>query len=527
MTGLFRTVAIVALAVVLVAGTFLSLSILNPGPGAQVVKTLDSFSVEAEGNQAAPQPEGELKPSHETPSVESGTLVQPVGAPRDLIASWIDGSIVLTWLAPPGGTVTHYTVTRTRWDRRAQVEWFTVDSPASRYIDNNVRDGVTYTYAVTSHGIGQTSPPAGVMVTKTGSTRLKAPQLVREGTENVPTRALPQELATPIFDPEAAYDIPTRYGATTEVQLADYLSGEVGEVAFSIGPCDGSSGDYYDSVTVKNGVLRLVSNARGYVHGQNTETSTVCTLTASTGTASEEREIHLYTVPDRTPPELFPGALTQVEIGSNEMGLRVEGAGSHLGYVRLGWRKPGGRPSFAVAWGVTDSTVLAIPGLEPETTYEVRAYLMTRQAFHLYSAGSSPSAGVLIAETAPHSKWVGNLPGGGLGKSQKLTIQTASPSLPPTPTPEPTLPPAPVITLRPPPTQEPDDHDTPETDNDDRDDTPDLDTPEQNTPTPDPVTPDPDTPEQNTPTPDTPTPDTPTPQTSETGSDEEDSDQSS
>ncbi len=542
MTGILRTVGIVTLAVALVAGAFLSVSVLAPEPGAQAVDTQDRSPAGVAVSQAPSPPEREPRPAETAAPADDGILVQPPGAPRDLIAAWVEDSIVLTWLAPAEGEVTHYTVTRTHWDDGAQVERSTVGGPATRYIDNDARGGVTtYTYTVTSHSGGQKSPPVGVMVTGTVPVPVEASELARQSAEEASAHALSQELeAAPIFDPDAGYEVFTKYGAATEIQLADYLSGGTGEAAFALKSCDGSSGDYYDSVTVSSGILEAVSNTRGHVHGQNTETATACTITGSTRTDSEDREFRLYTVPDRTPPGLLPGTLTLVEARATEADLRVSGAGSHLGYVRLAWRTGGGRPSFAVAQGVTDGMVLTIAGLEPETQYEVRAYLMTRQAFHMYSAGGP----------TPDSKWVGNLPGGGLGKSQGITILTPVQPAPPPPTPEPTPLQTPVITLRPTPSQEPEDQDTPETDNDgidtpvtpDTDDTNDTPTPDTPTPdTPTPVTPDtptpvtPDTPTPDTPTPvtpDTPTPDTPTPvtpdtPTPDTGSDEDDSDENS
>ena len=543
MVSKVRTVVMVMLAVALVMGTAFSASVLNPQSEGNTADAQDITLVGEERNQAptepmkeqkpavdAAEPEQEQKPAVDSvepdrgpgPSSDKGLLIQDPETPRELIAARGEGSIILSWLAPATGTASHYSVTRTHWDQGAMVESFTVDASSTRFVDRGVQAGMTYTYTVTSHGNGLVSPPTAVMVTPPEPD----PQ---------PARALAQEAATPqVFSPDASYDIFTRYGATTEVSLGDYLAPGAGEVTFSLKSCDGPSSDYYDSVAVENGSLVMVSNTLGHVHGQNTQTATACTVTGSSGTDSEDQEFRLYTVSDRTPQALPPGALALVEAKPTEADVRISLPGSSLGYVRLGWRKPGDRPTFAVAWGVTRDTVLTIPGLEAGTDYEVRAYPMTTQAFHLYSGGSSASAGVLVPDASPDSKWIRNLGSRGLGKGQTIMLRTnaAPPPPPPPPTPLPT-----TAVIRPLPTQEPeaeletdpdtdnDGFDTPETDNDGIDTptvTPDPDTDDDDTPTPEPDTPTPDEPEQNTPTPepdtptpepDTPTPDTPTPDT--------------
>ena len=533
MTSLMRTAGMVALAVVLVVGAVLSASVLTSQDQDPTASARTSIPAEAEEdlNPSAAEPREQplveaIEPqSGPGPSSDKALLVQDPETPRELIAARGEGSIILSWLAPAAGTASHYSVTRTHWNQGAMVESFTVDASSTRFVDRGVQADMTYTYTVTSHGNGLVSPPAAVMVTP----REPDPQ---------PARALAQEAVTPqIFSPDAGYDIFTRYGATTEVSLGDHLAPGAGEVTFSLKSCDGSSGDYYDSVTVSNGALVAVANTLGHVHGQNTQTATVCTVMVSDGANSKDQEFRLYTVADRTPQELPPGSLTLVEARPTEADVRISLPGSSLGYVRLGWRKPGDRPSFAVARGVTGDTMLTIPGLEARTDYEVRAYPTTIQAFHLYSGGSSASAGVLVPEASPDSKWISNLASGGLGKGQTIMLRTnAVPPPPPPPTPEPTPLPTPMA-IRPLPTQEPEEEletdpdtdndgfDTPETDNDGIDTptvTPDPDTddddtptpePEQNTPTPDTDTPTPDTPTPDTPTPDTPTPDTPTPDT--------------
>ena len=357
------------------------------------------------------------------------------------------------------------------------------------------------------------------------------------------------------FDAEEEYRVLTRYGNTSEIVLEDYLSQGVSGGNFSLQSCDSSRADYYDSADVETGSLVLGSNVLGHVHGTNTQTETVCTVRATGDGGSQDQEFRFYTVSDRTPSALLPGAITLEEARAGEVDIRLSLPGGSLGYVQIGWRKAGGQPSFALVHGATDGMVLTIPGLEPSASYEVRAYLMNAQAFDLYRESNTAAAGTLIQEGSPDAKWVSNLAGGGLGKSQSISIDTL-PVPTPTPTPEPTR--VPEATLAPTPRPTPDDDDdddddgvdtpltdndgvdtpltdndgvdTPLTDNDGVDtpltdndgvDTPltdnngiDTPTPTPLTPTPTPLTPDPLTPTPDTPTP--PTPDTPTPPTPDT-----------
>ena len=270
------------------------------------------------------------------------------------------------------------------------------------------------------------------------------------------------------FDTGANYRILTSYGSSTEIDLADFLGeGQTG-VSFSLHSCDDSRLDYYDSVVVNNGLLQLESNTLGQVHGTNTDSETVCSVTATGDDGSESREFSLYTVSDRTPQALQPGAVTLSEARSGEIDIQIALPGTSLGYVRVGWRKSGGQPSFGVVYGATDGMVLTIPGLEASTDYEIRAYLMTAQAFDLYRASNTGSPGTLIQEGNPEAKWVSNLSGGGVGKSETLSVSTL-----PEPDPSPVPSPSPEATLAPTPRPTPDDDDedddgvdTPETDND-------------------------------------------------------------
>ena len=337
------------------------------------------------------------------------------------------------------------------------------------------------------------------------------------------------------FDSNAGYRVFTRYGSPTEVVLADFLGEGVSDVSFSLHSCDDSRADYYDSATVANEKLVLEPNTLGHVHGANTDTETVCTVTATDENGSENRQFSLYTVSDRAPLPMQPGALTLSEARSSEIDIQISLPSASLGYLRVGWRKSGGQPSFGVVSGATDGMVLTIAGLEVETAYEVWASLMTTQAFDLFRASNTGSPGILIQEGSPDSKWISNLSNAGLGKSQALSVSTLpapDPTPVPSPTPEATL----VPTPRPTPDDDDDDDDdgigTPLTDNDGIDtplsDNDGIDTPltdNDGVDTPDQVTPTPATPTPATPTPDTPTPDTP-PTPEDDSDDGDDSDNS-
>ena len=366
--------------------------------------------------------------------------------------------------------------------------------------NGDVRSGVGDARSSTARNDGDSNPVTGE---------------IAKQSELTPMLAMADSTSS-IFDAGASYRVFTRYGNTTEIVLADYLAAGATGIKFTLKSCDSSQADYYSAVGVENGNLVLDSNTLGHVHGPNTQAETVCTVTATGENGSEDRKFRLYTVADRTPLALPPGALTLVEARPGEVDVRISVPGASLGYFRLGWRKAGGQSSFGVVCGVNNDTVITITGLEAGTEYEVRAYAMTTQAFDLYRVGNACSPGVLIAEGEPDSQWISNLSGGGLGKSQTITVSTT-----PVPTPTPTPSPTPEATLVPTPRPTPDDDD----DDDDDDGTDRVDTPTPDPVTPDlltPVTPDPPTPtpeDPPTPTPDTPptptpdTPPTPTPDT--------------
>ena len=212
-----------------------------------------------------------------------------------------------------------------------------------------------------------------------------------------------------LFDAEATYRLLTRYGSPTEVELAEYLADGVTGVTFALESCDDTRSDYYDSAAVENGKLKLASNTLGHVHGENTRGETVCTVTATSVDGYEEREFRLYTVSDRTPTPLLVGDLTLAEARPTELDVQVALPEGAIAYVRLAWRKPGGQPIFRVVSGVTNETVLTIPGLVAGTEYEVRAYLMTFQSFDLYRVGNTGADGTLIPEGSP-GRQVGDEP---------------------------------------------------------------------------------------------------------------------
>ena len=267
----------------------------------------------------------------------------------------------------------------------------------------------------------------------------------------IPITPTPTVTATPLFSARAQAShverTLTRYGSDTEITLSDYLDAGVSGVTFAFSSCDASRGDYYDSVAVENGKLKLESNTLGHVHGSNTQEETVCAVAATDENGSENWDIQLYTVSDRIPPPLATGALSLVEARASEADIRISLPGGSSGYLRIAWRKSGGPLTFRVVSGVSSGAVLTIPGLEPATEYEARAYLMTRQAFDLYRAGNSGSNGVLIPEGSPDGKWIRNLSGGGLGKSAAITLSTVSgPAATSTPTPTATITATPTAT---------------------------------------------------------------------------------
>ena len=224
--------------------------------------------------------------------------------------------------------------------------------------------------------------------------------------------------STNYFSDTALYRIPTRYGSTTIIELEHYLVPGVTGITFALVSCDSSRADYYDSVQVENGKLVLESNTVGHIHGSNTESETVCTVAGKGRARTHQREFHFYTVSDRKPLTLNGLSVTTVRVTEVDIQITTSAPGN---YVRLGWRKTGSRPTFRIASLGSGTATVTIPGLEPETDYEIRAYSMTRQAFDLYRGGNS---GSLISEITPPSKWIANLSGGGLGPSRSLTVTT-------------------------------------------------------------------------------------------------------
>ena len=223
-----------------------------------------------------------------------------------------------------------------------------------------------------------------------------------------------------VFAADASSRILTRYGATTEIALSDYLADGVTGITFTLSSCDEWRGDYYDSAVVEDERLVLESNTLGHIHGSNTQPETVCTITGTGVGRNQDQEFRLYTVSDRTPLSLLPGALSLVEARPSEVDIRISVPQGAQDYLRLGWREIGGQPTFRVVSGVSDGTVLTITDLEQGTEYDVRASLMTFQGFDLYRVGNSGAPLSLILDGRPDSKWIGNLASGGLGMSQTI-----------------------------------------------------------------------------------------------------------
>ena len=251
------------------------------------------------------------------------------------------------------------------------------------------------------------------------------PAGVSAGTTNETTVSITDDGKSTVFAADASYRMLTRYGATTEIVLSDYLADGVTGITFTLSSCDGWREDYYDSAVVEDERLGLESNTFGHIHGSNTQPETVCTVTGTGGGRSQDQEFRLYTVSDRTPLPLLPGALSLVEAHPSEVDIRISVPQGAQDYLRLGWREIGGQPTFRVVSGVSDGTVLTITGLEQGAEYDVRASLMTLQGFDLYRAGNSGAPLSLIPDGGPGSKWIGNLASGGLGKSQTIRVMSA------------------------------------------------------------------------------------------------------
>ena len=147
--------------------------------------------------------------------------------------------------------------------------------------------------------------------------------------------------ATQIFDAGTGYNVLTRYGSTTEIELSDYLAAGATGITFTLTSCESSRADYYDSAAVENGKLILTSNTLGHVHGQNTESETVCTITGTGENLREDHEFRLYTVSGRTPPALLSGALSLVTARPNEVDIRISVPSNSLGYLRRRLRHRG------------------------------------------------------------------------------------------------------------------------------------------------------------------------------------------
>ena len=165
-----------------------------------------------------------------------------------------------------------------------------------------------------------------------------------------PSSASAQALQLPVFDPDATYRILTRYGRT-EVDLADYLADGVSGIAFTLSSCESTRSDSYDSITAEDGKLKLTSNTLGHIHGSMTGTEAECAVVGAGADRSASRVFSFYTVSGRTPRLLRADAITVTANRTDSLDIRVAVGGTS--YVRVGWRKAGGRFTFGVAQGVT------------------------------------------------------------------------------------------------------------------------------------------------------------------------------
>ena len=100
--------------------------------------------------------------------------------------------------------------------------------------------------------------------------------VVSEGTTKETTVSITDDGKSTVFATVASYRILTRYGATTEIVLSDYLADGVTGITFTLSSCDEWRGDYYSSAVVENQRLVLESNTLGHIHGSNTQPETVC-----------------------------------------------------------------------------------------------------------------------------------------------------------------------------------------------------------------------------------------------------------
>ena len=105
--------------------------------------------------------------------------------------------------------------------------------------------------------------------------------------------------AAAVFTPDADYRILTIYGVNTNIDLAEYQAEGV-TATFVLKSCDTSRADYYSTASVTDGKLKLTSNTLGHVHGSNTQSETVCTVTGTAGSDTEDGVFRLYTVSDRS-----------------------------------------------------------------------------------------------------------------------------------------------------------------------------------------------------------------------------------
>ncbi len=206
-----------------------------------------------------------------------------------------------------------------------------IDTPTPTDNDGTDSDGVDTSTPATNDSVNSGEPqkivpiPQLLTVRSSGSSDA-SPNLVSLATQKSTTLALNND-PTPIFDAEAGYRILTSYGNATEINLSDFLSAGTTGVTFTLKSCDGWRADYYSSAIVENGKLILTSNDLGHVHGPNTQSETVCTVTGTGENGSEDREFRLYTVSDRTPPSLAFGALSLEEARETELDVRVNMSG--------------------------------------------------------------------------------------------------------------------------------------------------------------------------------------------------------
>ena len=379
---------------------------------------------------------------HKTVTVSAtATNTQGITAPQDVTLTILDDENV----APTG---------KPTIDDETPVVGETLTADTSGIGDSDGLAGAAYAYrwlrvaaggAVTQVGTGQSYT---VVAADVGSTLKVEVTFTDEGgteetVESLATAAAEAAIEAPTTIFRADLDpIITRYRTTTTVNLADYLATGVmsSAVTFAVDDCGATSGatpsDFYQSITLSDSTLSLVSNELGHTHGASTETETECEVTGTVGAESETRTFSFQIIPPRA---LLTVQTPEVSVvGRHEDALEVQvrdPSGLGRSWLRLAWRETGtsaweNRIMSGAALRSSNPPVIRIEGLESATTYTVQAAVLTREAFDYYANGRTIAERVLT-ELAPglDGKWIANMVGGGqsrAGRAEGTTLPVLS-----------------------------------------------------------------------------------------------------